>query len=121
MSEALKLPYFTIEAEELAKWLDTQPDAWWTVDGDPLLTSRVDFPCPSEELAAELRRVGKSLRVFDPRQDSKARGESIARTNLDDLADTDNNLKAKTFLFCWYGEDIQWLLAEDPEAAKAST
>jgi len=120
MSKALKLPYFTIEADELARWLDLQPEDWWTVDGDPLLTSRVDFPCPSEELSAELRRVHRSLRIFDPRQHSESHSERIPRTELDDLADTDNNLKARTFLLCWDGEDIQWLLAEDPDAAKAS-
>ena len=120
MSEALKLPYFKIGADELATWLDTQPQTWWTVDGDPLLTSRVDFPCPSEELSDELRRVSKSLRIFDPRQDSKAHGEGIPPKQLDQLADTDNNVNAKTFLLCWDGEDIQWLLAEDPVAAKAS-
>lgn len=121
MSKTLKLPYFTIGADELAKWLERQPQAWWTVDGDPLLTSRVDFPCPSEELSAELRRVNRALRIFDPRPGSKAHGESVAFTTLDELADTDNNLKAKTFLLCWDGEDIQWLLSEDPEAAAESS
>ena len=55
MSKTLELPYYTIKSEELANWLDDQPESWWIVDGDPVLTSHVDFPCPSEELSAELR------------------------------------------------------------------
>lgn len=120
MSEALKLPYYTIKAENLANWLDDQPDSWWIVDGDPVLTSHVDFPCPSEELSAELRRVNKPLRMFDPREGSKAQGEAVPIEQLDDMADTDNNSQARTYLLCWDGDDIQWLLAEDPDAAKES-
>ncbi len=120
MTRAVKLPYYTIKAEELASWLDRQPDAWWIVDGDPALTSHVDFPCPSEELSEELRRVSKPLRMFDPRENSIAKGESVPVEQLDDMADTDNNSGARTYLLCWEGDDIQWLLAEDPDAAKES-
>jgi hypothetical protein len=120
MSELLKLPYYTIKAEDLAEWLDNQPKAWWIVDGDPVLTSFVDFPCPSGELSAELRRIGKPLRMFDPRTDSKAHGESVRLEQLKDIADTANNSRARTYLLCWDGDDIQWLLAEYPGAADDS-
>jgi hypothetical protein len=120
MSKLLKLPYYRIKAEELAEWLDGQPTAWWIVDGDALLTSRVDFPCPSEELSAELRRVAKPLRIFDPRPDSKAHGEATRVEQLEDIADTDNNSRAKTYLLCWDGDDTQWLLAEYRDAANDS-
>ena len=120
MSEALKLPYYTIKADELAKWLDDQPNSWWIVDGDPVLTSHVDFPCPSEELSDELRRLNKPLRMFDPRAGSKAQGEAVPIGQLNDMADTKNNSRARTYLLCWDGDDIQWLLAEDPAAAKES-
>lgn len=118
MSKVINLPYYTISAEELASWLDGQPDSWWIVDGDPVLTSHVDFPCPSEELSAELRRVSKPLRMYDPREKSKAQGEAVRVDQLDDMADTDNNSQARTYLLCWDGDDIQWLLAEDPDAAR---
>jgi hypothetical protein len=120
MSKLLKLPHYTIKSEELADWLDNQSETWWVVDGDPVLTSRVDFPCPGEELSAELRRVGKLLRIFDPRPDSKARGEAVRVEQLEDIADTDNNSQAKTYLLCWDDDDIQWLLAEYPDAANDS-
>jgi hypothetical protein len=120
MSKTLDLPYYTIKAEKLADWLDGQPDSWWIVDGDPVLTSQVDFPCPSEELSVELRGVSKLLRLFDPRKDSKAHGEVIRVEQLDDIADTNNNSHARTYLLSWDGDDTQWLLAEYPEAANGS-
>lgn len=119
MSNTVELPYYTIKAETLAQWLDSQPELWWNVDGDPLLTSHVDFSCPGEELSAELRRIGKPLRLFDPREAPEARGEAVPVDELNDLADTHNNSKARTFLLSWEGDDIQWLLSEDPDAAKA--
>jgi hypothetical protein len=120
MSETLELPYYTIKAKELAKWLEDQPDSWWIVDGDPVLTSHVDFPCPSEELSAELRVASNSLRLFDPRKDSTPHGQAIPLEQLNDMADTNNNSHARTYLLCWDGDDIQWLLAEYPDATRES-
>jgi hypothetical protein len=94
MSKTLDLPFYTIKAGRLADWPDGQPDSWWIVDGDPVLTSHVDFPCPSEELSAELRDVTKSLRQFDPGKDSKAHREVIGVEQLNDIADTNNNSHA---------------------------
>ena len=112
------MPYYTIDAAVLAKWLLGQPDFWWNVDGDPLLTSLVDFPCPSGEIASALEKVSGTLRVFDARDDAKANGEPIAADQLKDLANTENNSHARTFLLRWDDGDVQWLLAEDPDAAK---
>lgn len=119
MSNTVQLPYYTINADALAEWLDGQPEIWWNVDGDPLLTSHVDFSCPAEELSAELRRIGKPLRVYDPREASVAHGEAVVSGQLNELADTHNNSQARTFLLSWEGDEIQWLLSEDPDAAKA--
>ncbi len=116
MSETLKLPYYSIHAEQLADWLDEQPESWWSVDGDPVLTSHVDFPCPSDELSKELRSLGKSLRMFDPHAGSEAHGEALSIEQLNGLADTNNNSQARTYLLSWDGDDIQWLLAEYPGA-----
>jgi hypothetical protein len=120
MSETLRLPYYTIDPMDLAKWLEDQADTWWIVDGDPELTSHVDFPCPTEELSAELRRVNKPLRVFDPREGVDAKGATIPVSQLNEIADTENKTQARTYLLSWEGDDIQWLLAEDPEASKGS-
>ena len=65
-------PHYTLPAEALADWVESQPDRWWAVDGDPYLMSVVDFPCPGDELAPEIRRVGKDLLVWDKAPNSQA-------------------------------------------------
>jgi hypothetical protein len=120
MPKSLELPFYTISAKTLAEWLDDQPEAWWLVDGDPVLTSHVDFPCPSDELSAELRRVGKSLRMFDPRKNSRATGGRVSIKMLRELADTNNNSKARTYFLSWEGDDNQWLLMDYPGASNDS-
>lgn len=119
MSKALELPYYTIGANDFAAWLDRTPQTWWTVDGDYLLTSRVDFPCPGEELSREIRAIDRSLQIFDPRSVTQEKGSSIEIDEIDKLADTKNNSRAKTFLMSWEGDDTQWLLSEDTEASEA--
>ncbi|MFO0929604.1 MAG: hypothetical protein U0736_21670, partial [Gemmataceae bacterium] len=70
-------PHVTVSSAALAEWLERQGvDRWWTVDGDPLLTGRLSFPCPADELAAELRRVNRTLLVQDRRQPPLGRGQS---------------------------------------------
>jgi hypothetical protein len=83
------------------------------VDGDPVLTSEVDFPCPHEELSEALRKHGGTILVF-PRFPAKSKvGRDPGFLNLDDLADTENPRKEKKFLAVWSGSDIEWLLSED--------
>ena len=117
MALEVQLPFYTINSNDLANWLGTLPNSWWVVDGDPVLMSYVNFPCPTEELTAELRRINKPLRVFDPRKESQAHGESIPSEQLAQIADTCNKSRVKTYLFSWEDDDLQWLLAEDPDAA----
>jgi hypothetical protein len=108
------LPHYTISAAELAVWIESQGDlSWWSVDGDPLLTGRLDFPCPGDELAAALRRVGKALILFDPRGTASSTGESIDANRLNELAPTDDSGN-RVLQLCWEeGPDVDWLLVED--------
>jgi hypothetical protein len=106
-------PHYTLPATVLADWIDSQPDRWWLVDGDPWLMSVVDFPCPSDELAPAIRQVGKDLRVYDKTPGSRAHGEVIPANRLDDLAEVSNRRRRKTFLLTWADSDIDWLLIED--------
>src|SRR5438093_8940960 len=103
-------PHYTLPAAELARWIEGQPDQWWSVDGDPRLTSVVDFPCPSDELAPALRKIGKDLLLYDKTSPSRAHGEKLGADRLDELADVSNRLKEKTFLLSWADSDIEWLL-----------
>ena len=106
-------PCQKIESAALAQWIEAQPDVWWSIDGDPKLLERVDFPCPSDELARAFKQVGGHVVLFDPNPDSKARGDLITAAELDDLADTDNPQGARTFLCSWENSDVEWLLTEE--------
>ena len=117
MPNELQLPYYTIGAADLAQWLAQQPNCWWNVDGDPVLTSLVDFPCPSGEIAEAVGKLERTARVFDPREDAHPNGEPIDPKQLNELANTENNSHARTFLLRWESGEVQWLLAEDPDAA----
>ena len=106
-------PHYTVTAQTLADWLESQPEKWWSVDGDPLLTSTVDFPCPSDELAPEIRRVGKNLLLQDKDPASQAHGELIPGNQLDSLADTSIRSRRRIFRLSWADSDVGWLLLED--------
>lgn len=125
-------PYFEIPASELAAWIEDQgQDHWWTVDGDPELSGRISFPCPGDELAAELRRIGKPLLVADQTQQESEHGKVLGRHDLDRLAGRlGNNLQIKgssptwvndrLFFLSWKGSPTEWLLIEDEETSESS-
>ena len=69
--------HFEIASSELAKWLEEHaPDSWWNIDGDPLLTGRLYIPCPTDELALELRTLNRPLLVL-AKDDPDAKGQII--------------------------------------------
>jgi len=106
-------PHYTLPAATLAGWIESQPEQWWSVDGDPRLTAIVDFPCPGDELAPAVRKIGKDLLLYDKTAASMARGEIIGGEKLDELADVNNRRHQKTFLLSWADSDVDWLLTED--------
>ena len=106
-------PHYTVPSTILADWIESQPERWWFVDGDPRLTSTVDFPCPSDELAPAVRRIGRDLLLLDKSPVSTAHGEVIGAGRLNELADTSNWRHRKSFLLCWADSDVDWLLVED--------
>jgi hypothetical protein len=106
-------PHYTVPAATLAGWIESQPEKWWVVDGDPLLTSILDFPCPSDELAPSIRKIGKTLLLQDKNGESTARGQVVASDKLDELSDTNNKRRQKTLCLSWKDSDVDWLLIED--------
>ncbi len=125
-------PHYRIASCELADWLVAQgTDRWWSVDGDPLLTGRLSFPCPADELAAELRRLSRTLLVQDRRQPPLAHGESIGAHDIDCLTTRlTPNLPSngteqpwaqdRVLSLCWEDRDQDWLLVEDCETTESS-
>src|SRR5262245_61481414 len=106
-------PHYKVPSSELAGWLEGQGvDRWWNVDGDPLLTGRLSFPCPADELATELRRINRTLLVQDRRQAPLGGGQTLAARELDalvtrlgDNVETRGEKPAWTndrvFILCW--------------------
>jgi hypothetical protein len=125
-------PHYELPAHELAAWLEAQGDErWWSVDGDPLLTGRLDFPCPADELATESRQIGQSLLVQARLEETGAKGQRINRDKLDaiavKIADSLHLIREgqlpswsgdRLLYLCWNGSTNDWLLCEDSEAAK---
>jgi hypothetical protein len=125
-------PHYEISSAELAVWLERQgKDRWWNVDGDPLLTGLLTFPCPAEELAAELRRINRHLLVQAKRDDAGAKGQVIDAATLDKAVGRfSENMQvsgampewaADRFLYlCWKRSTHEWLLAEDSVTTEQS-
>jgi hypothetical protein len=125
-------PHYKIVSPELAAWLEAQgTDRWWNVDGDPLLTGRLSFPCPADELATELRRINRTLLVQDRHKVPAGSGQQIVARDLDGLVTRlgdnipTNGVKPawasdRVFLLCWEDRGDEWLLVEDEETTERS-
>jgi hypothetical protein len=125
-------PHYRIAAPELAAWLEgLGMDRWWNVNGDPLLTGRLSFPCPADELATELRRINRTLLVEDRRKAASGHGEQILARELDGLATRlGDNVQGsgksapwandRLLLLGWEDQDDEWLLIEDEETTERS-
>jgi hypothetical protein len=117
-------PHYEIASPELAEWLEQQgKDRWWIVDGDPLLTGLLEFPCPADELAPELRRLDRAILV--QAKTSEAKGQQIDRNQLDRLVSRfyENThtsgheyppwARDRFLYLCWKLSGNEWMLAED--------
>jgi hypothetical protein len=106
-------PHYTLSAAELADWIESQPDKWWSVYGDDYLLLAVDSPCPSDELAPAIPRVGKDILVWDKTPGSQARGERIKADRLPTIADYGLQTHHMMFVMAWADSDEVWELVED--------
>ena len=125
-----EVPHYELPAAELAAWIEKQgPDHWWNVDGDSVLTGRIPFPSPGDELAEELRRLNKNLLIQDRQKSPDAKGQPIGCADLDVLADRLGNnipfegekptwVDDRFFLLCWKDSNEEWLLVEDQETTE---
>jgi hypothetical protein len=75
--------------------------------------SVVDFPCPGDELAPAIRRVGKDLLLYVRNPISQPRGETIGGDKLDELAERTKRTHRKILHLSWKDSDVDWLLIED--------
>ena len=119
-------PHYLVRSPQLATWLrQANPDSWWSVDGDPLLTALLDFPCPTEELALQLDQLDRDLVVESLPDDDEAVGQPITTDDLAGLVRTIPSTQApdappsQTLYLCWRGDVDEWVLAEEVELAAA--
>jgi len=110
--------YSKIAAEELAKWLCQDPDLYWTVDGDPILSGKLSFPCPGDELADALRQIGRPLEVLHQKGMPHTRGGTVTSAELDDLVETEE-LGTRVLQFRWKDGQNDWILIEDEETSES--
>lgn len=114
----LESPHYRIEAFNLAAWLEDQgEEPWWTVDGDPILMSRLEFPAPPDELATELRKLGKPVLVADPT--GIAMGEEIVPDEIFRVVQSDD-LGNRLLLLAWEDGTTDWQLIEDEPTSEGS-
>jgi hypothetical protein len=125
-------PHYEIASTDLAEWLEEQgKDRWWNVDGDPLLTGRLTFPCPASDLAAELRKIDRPLLVQAKKDDKEAKGQPVGKVKIDALVGHfSENLHVpaggelppwggdRLLYLRWKGSPEEWLLEEDSETTE---
>lgn len=110
------LPHVRVRAGELAAWLEAQDEeSWWTVDGDPLLTGRVAFPCPAATLAETLRRLKREMLLAVSKRVPLHQVRTVDREELGSLVEHDPDGNRVLQLSWEEGPDFVWLLIEDRE------
>lgn len=134
MPEAIRSQY-ELSSSTLASWVEEQgADEWWTVDGDPILTSKLFFPCPGDELAMELRQINRPMLLLTSPRQPIAAGTAIGPQDVDKfvqrlredlLSHDDPPVWAKNrFLNLvwkdWDDSPAGWLLVEDLETTENS-
>jgi uncharacterized protein (DUF433 family) len=114
-------PHYTIDAGELATWLERQgADLWWSVDGDPLLMGDVSLPCPAPDLADAIRRINRPLLVLC--DEPGANGETIVAADLDRVALKDNEgNRVLTMSWANGAREQEWVLLGDRDAARVGS
>jgi hypothetical protein len=125
-------PHYEVFSGDLARWLEQQgAERWWNVDGDPLLTGRINFPCPADELATELRKINLPLLVQAKKENTRASGQTVSADELNDIVGRlPQNIRFSEakhgapgggdllLYLCWKDSTDEWLLIEDSETAQ---
>ncbi len=114
-------PHYLVQAYNLATWIEDQgEEIWWRVDGDNLLMSMLQFPCPADELAGKLREINRPLLVSDPNEAGK--GEEVISEELSSLSRLvdSNEFGVRALYLSWQGGLTDWLLIEDEPTSEFS-
>jgi hypothetical protein len=111
-------PHYRVQAQTLAAWIEQQgTSTLWRVDGDPVLMSNLEFPCPCDELAGELRRINTALLVADPNH--MGAGQEVVTAQLSNLVESEE-LGVPTLYLSWQDGLTDWLLIKDEPVTEPS-
>jgi hypothetical protein len=120
-------PHYQIASADVAAWLVEQGgERWWNVDGDPLLTGRMTFPCPASLLAKELSTINRPLIVQARNEDAEAKGQPVGKEKLDQVVVFFTRKRQqgsygllptspadRRLHLCWSDSLFEWTLSED--------
>jgi hypothetical protein len=123
-----ELAFVEIPTTALATWLEQQgADRWWSIDGDPILTGQLNFPCPGDELAEELRKIKGTVEVKVPiRSSHLSKPEEILNAAVRELGENVKTSSANEPAWIhdrlidlrWKDSSNEWLLVEDEETSE---
>ena len=65
-----------------------------------------------------IRKMGKPVLIYDSTAIATPRTKTFDISQLDELADRENNRRERNFLCAWEGTDLEWILIDDTEAAE---
>lgn len=106
------MPHYSLKSSTLIEYLAANPEKWWSVDGDHTFECSLCFPCPSDEIIAEIRE-SDDFWLLDFTPGSLAAGEIATVATFDLIADTNNNGKHETWALSRKNSKERWLLMED--------
>ncbi len=103
-------PQYRLTNAEVVFWLFERGDRLWRVDGDPVLGSVLNIPCPTDELVHQIVKVGRDMLIIEPPNFVEASPFSI-----DQLVDNEGEMGGPTLAIVWDGmkNNQYWLLIEE--------
>lgn len=107
--EKNRMKYSAISVDDLADWIESQGDVWWSADTDPKLDSLMDYqPVIGRVFAEALRRADHEV-IYITTENMTFSGV-LKPPQLDEIADRDT-YGGREFFCKWPGEG--WILAEE--------
>lgn len=108
--------FCSISSLGLANWLRrNHPDKSWSIDGEEKLSSHLDFPCSTEDLATTLHNINKTLRIQVPDSVDQLDESTLDKAIQRFPVSPGERNEFMSFSLYWEGESPEdaWVLSED--------
>lgn len=106
-----------ISSQGFANWLRKNvPDKLWSIDGEDDLSAHLDFPCPTEDLAAALHNVHRDLQAQVYEYIENLDEDNLDKAILHFPRSPGEPEELVSFLLYWNGQSPEdaWTLSENP-------